>query len=147
MRPKSASSSSFDMSRFPKRPTSGSWTDSVIAIFWREVRDRAAHVHLLEQTERDLPRREAERRRDPGGLPTTTTSPAPGATISASRSAASTPCTIAFRMSPITQLADDVDPRPRGLEERVDLRQVHAALGGAEHEPDGAHRALRRAAP
>ena len=43
------------------------------------------------------------------------------------------------------QLADDVDPWPRGLEERVDLGEVDAALGGAEHEPDRAHRALRGA--
>jgi len=43
------------------------------------------------------------------------------------------------------QLACDVHAGPRGLEDLVHLGEIDAALGAAEHEPDGPHRTLRGA--
>src|SRR5262249_48364580 len=43
------------------------------------------------------------------------------------------------------QLAHDVNARPAGLEELVDLRQLDAALGRAEDQLDGVDGALRGA--
>ena len=60
-------------------------------------------VALLEEPERDAPRLETERRGEPGGARADDHDVAARQppTISASRSATWSPCTIAFRMSPI----------------------------------------------
>ncbi len=110
----------------------------------RVVRDGAAHVTLLEEPERDAPRLETERRGDPGGARADDHDVA-----RASRHDLGEPL---GHLEPLhdrvpdephpSQLADDVHPWPRGLEERVDLGEIDAALCGAEDEPDGAHRAL-----
>ena len=44
-----------------------------------------------------------------------------------------------------SQLADDVHAAPAGLEVLVDLGQLDATLGRAEHQFDRAHRTLGRA--